>query len=72
MSPIGLELRDLNWRTARRSAGNGACVEVAVANLHVLVRDSKDQDGPVMQYSGKAWQAFLAKAQKGHLDLDCL
>jgi hypothetical protein len=72
MSPIGLELRDLNWRTARRSAGNGACVEVAAANLRVLVRDSKDQDGPVVQYSGDAWRAFLANAQKGHLDLGCL
>jgi hypothetical protein len=72
MSPIGLELRDLNWRTARRSAGNGACVEVAAANLRVLVRDSKDQDGPVMQYSGDAWRAFLTNAQKGHLDLGCL
>jgi hypothetical protein len=72
MSPISLELRDLNWRTARKSAGNGACVEVATVNLHVLVRDSKDQDGPVMQYPGGAWQAFLANAQKGHLDLGCL
>ena len=69
MSPIGLELRDLNWRTARRSAGNGACVEVAAANLHVLVRDSKDQDGPVMQYPGHSWKAFLSEAKKGHLDL---
>jgi hypothetical protein len=24
MPPIGLELHDLSWRTARRSAGNGA------------------------------------------------
>ena len=69
MSPIGLELRDLNWRTARRSAANGACVEVAAANLHVLVRDSKDQDGLVMQYPGHAWKAFLSDAKKGHLDL---
>ncbi len=72
MSPIGLELRDLNWRTARRSAGNGACVEVAAAHRHVLVRDSKDQDGPVMQYPSGTWQAFLAEAKTGRLDLDCL
>jgi len=72
MSPIGFEIRDLNWRTARRSAGNGACVEVAAANLRVLVRDSKDQSGPVVQYPGNAWQAFLAAAKKGHLDPDFL
>ena len=68
MSPIGVEARDLGWRTARRSAGNGACVEVATADLRVLVRDSKDQNGPVVQYPGSAWQAFLADAKKGHLD----
>lgn len=72
MSPIGLEPRDLSWRTARRSAGNGACVEVAAAHRRVLVRDSKDQDGPVVQYPQGAWQAFLANAKKGQLDLDCL
>jgi Domain of unknown function (DUF397) len=71
MSSIGLDIYRLNWRTARRSAGNGACVEVAAAGRHVLVRDSKDRDGSVMQYPGDAWQAFLAKAKNGHLDLDC-
>jgi hypothetical protein len=69
MSPIGLEPCDLSWRTARRSAGNGACVEVATARRHVLVRDSKDQDGPVVQYPSGAWQTFLANARKGQFDL---
>jgi hypothetical protein len=69
MPPIGMELRDLSWRTARRSAGNGACVEVAAVNRHVLVRDSKDQDGPIVQYPCGTWQAFLADAKKGQLDL---
>ena len=70
MSPISLELHDLGWRTARRSAGNGACVEVAATSRYVLVRDSKDQDGPVIQYPGSAWQAFLGTARKGRFDLD--
>jgi hypothetical protein len=52
-----------------RSAGNGACVEVATARRHVLVRDSKDQDGPVVQYPSGAWQTFLANARKGQFDL---
>jgi len=69
MPPIGLELHDLSWRTARRSAGNGACVEVATARRHVLVRDSKDQHGPVVQYPSGAWQTFLANARKGQFDL---
>ena len=69
MSPSSLEVRDLQWRTSRRSAGNGACVEVATARRHVLVRDSKDQDGPVVQYPSGAWQTFLANARKGQFDL---
>jgi Domain of unknown function (DUF397) len=72
MSPIGFEVRDLTWRVARRSAGNGACVEVAAAGLGVLVRDSKDQSGPFMQYPRNAWRVFLADAKKGHLDPDSL
>lgn len=68
MSPNRLDIHDLSWRTARRSVGNGACVEVAVAKLHVLVRDSKDQNGSIIQYPGSAWQAFLADAKKGYLD----
>lgn len=69
MSPIDSEIRDLNWRKARRSAGNGACVEVAVANPRVLVRDSKDQDGPALHYPGSAWQDFLSEVKKSKLDL---
>jgi hypothetical protein len=68
MSLGDLEISNLQWRKARRSANNGACVDVASANPHVLVRDSKDQSGPVMRYSGSAWQAFLADARKGHFD----
>ena len=63
MSLGNLDIADLQWRKARRSANNGACVEVAAAGLRVLVRDTKDQDGPVMRYSSNAWRAFLAHAK---------
>jgi hypothetical protein len=63
------EVSDLKWRTARRSAGNGACVEVAPAPGSILVRDSQDQGGPVVQYSGDSWYAFLCAAKKGQYDL---
>ncbi|HYX57542.1 MAG TPA: DUF397 domain-containing protein [Streptosporangiaceae bacterium] len=72
MIPKSLEVGDLRWRTARRSANNGACVEVAPTAGSILVRDSKDQDGPVVQYPGNSWRAFLGAAKNGHFDLECL
>lgn len=47
------------WRTARRSAGNGACVEVAPVNGQIAVRDSKNPDGSWLRYSPRSWQAFI-------------
>ena len=72
MIPKSLEVGDLRWRIARRSANNGACVEVAPTAGSILVRDSKDQDGPVVQYPGNSWRAFLGAAKKGQFDLECL
>lgn len=69
MSLTNTGARDLQWRTARSSAGNGACVEVAPANGKILIRDSKDQSGPIIQYSARSWQAFLGGAKKGQFDL---
>jgi len=54
------EARALQWRTPRRSLGNGACVEAASGNREVFVRDSQDRGGAVMQYSEKSWRVFLA------------
>jgi hypothetical protein len=72
MTPKILEVGDLRWRTARRSAGNGACVEVAPAPGSILVRDSKDQDGPLLPYSEGSWRTFLVAAKSGQFDLERL
>ncbi|MFY1669736.1 DUF397 domain-containing protein [Plantactinospora sp. WMMB334] len=50
------------WRTSARSNGQGGnCVEVA-DNLpgRVLVRDSKDRQGPALAFGPAAWRAFVA------------
>ncbi|MBM0231369.1 DUF397 domain-containing protein [Micromonospora sp. STR1_7] len=57
------------WRTSTRSGGNGGnCVEVAT-NLPgvVPVRDSKDQQGPVLRFSPAAWTAFVASVDTQRL-----
>ena len=72
MSLNNLEVSDLQWRKARRSANNGACVEVAPVNGQIVIRDSKDQDGPVIRYSASSWHTFLGGAKKGQFDLGLL
>jgi len=70
--PKSIEVRDLGWRTARRSAANGACVEVAPATGQIFVRDSKNQNGPVIHYSVQSWRQFVTSAKFGRFDPSCL
>ena len=65
MYPKKLEVSDLQWRTARRSAGNGACVQVAPANGQIAIRDSKDPDGPTLNYPVRAFRLFLDATKNG-------
>lgn len=72
MSLSSTEVCDLHWRKARRSVGNGACVEVASAGGRVLVRDSQDRNGLQIRYSEGSWHVFLAKAKASRFDSDRL
>ena len=72
MSLTNSEVYDLQWRKARRSVGNGACVEVAPAKEQVFIRDSQDLNGPIMRYPVSSWNAFLSDAKKGQFDLSFL
>jgi Domain of unknown function (DUF397) len=47
------------WHPSSYSAGHGDCVEVAPAPERVLVRDSKDPDGPALAFPTAAWRTFL-------------
>jgi hypothetical protein len=69
MSIIDSEDRDLSWRTASYSVGNGECVEVASVHGRVSLRDSKDPQGSKLRYSEPAWRSFLAAAKLGKFDL---
>lgn len=58
------------WRKSRRSGGGDNCVEVAVsAGGHIGVRDSKDQQSPVLVFSPQEWVAFTAGVRDGEFDL---
>jgi hypothetical protein len=45
--------------------GTGTCVEVARDVDDILVRDSKDPDGPVLRVSREAWEAFTQGVADG-------
>jgi hypothetical protein len=57
------------WQKSTRSMGAAQCVEVArLPGGDVAVRDSKDQNGPVLVYTPAEWHAFLDGAKKGEFD----
>jgi Domain of unknown function (DUF397) len=49
----------LAWRKSTRS-NSGGCVEMALNNQVVLLRDSKRPEGPVLSVPPGAWAALLA------------
>ncbi|MGH3939507.1 MAG: DUF397 domain-containing protein [Pseudonocardiaceae bacterium] len=55
---------EVGWRTSSYSAGSGNCVEVAATPDAVLVRDSKDRDGPALTVPTPAWRTFLRTATR--------
>jgi Domain of unknown function (DUF397) len=58
---------DLRWRRSR-SCDSGACLEVAITEQWVYVRDSKDPEGAKLQFTRAEWREFLtelAEARSG-------
>lgn len=56
------------WFKAASSYGSGACVELASTGEGILVRDSKDPQGPWLRYTGAEFTAFLSAAKQGEFD----
>ncbi|WP_329150719.1 DUF397 domain-containing protein [Streptomyces sp. NBC_01456] len=55
-----------NWRKSSYSGDEGgACVEVAAHPTTIHVRDSKDPQGPHLDFSPRAWAAFTAYSAAG-------
>lgn len=59
---IGFQDSGRRYRSAKTA---GSCVEVA-DNLpgRVLVRDSKDRQGPALTFGPAAWRAFVGMARE--------
>jgi hypothetical protein len=52
------------WRKSTFSGLNG-CVEIAVLDGQIAVRDSKDRNGPILLFTHAEWDAFLNGVKSG-------
>jgi hypothetical protein len=64
-----MDLTRAAWHKSTRSSGNGNCVEVAVVDDSVAVRDTKNREGGMLVFSAAEWSAFLSGAKNGEFDL---
>jgi hypothetical protein len=66
MSPDNFRSTDLVWRKAKSCEG-GTCVEVAAHGM-VFFRNSKNPNGPFLQYTTNEWTTFLKGVKNGDFD----
>jgi hypothetical protein len=57
------------WIKSSLSYANGNCVEVSELDQGAVgVRNSRDREGPVLQFTPEEWRAFLGGVYKGEFD----
>jgi hypothetical protein len=55
---------DLNWRKSSFSGANGGgCIEVGNGPDVIVVRDTRDREGPVLAFGSQAWETFAVKVK---------
>jgi hypothetical protein len=65
--PIATSL--LEWRRSSR-CGSDACVEVAIFNRKVFVRNSKNASDKYLIFDAEEWKSFIAGAQNNEFDIE--
>lgn len=59
----------MNWIKSSYSGGNGGdCVELCQEGDTILVRDSKDPDGPRLSFTKRELRAWVLGAKDGEFD----
>ncbi|MGD0065895.1 MAG: DUF397 domain-containing protein [Streptosporangiaceae bacterium] len=58
-----------HWVKSSLSFSNGNCVEVAsLPDGGIGVRNSRDSEGAVLQFTPDEWHAFIGGVRKGEFD----
>lgn len=54
----------ISWQRSSR-CDSSSCVEVASLDNEIVVRDSKDPQGPVLRFTRNEWIAFIGGVEDG-------
>jgi hypothetical protein len=60
---------EVTWIKSSYSNPSGNCVEFAKGPDKVLVRDSKNPDGGIIEVAPNTWREFVAAVKQGEFDL---
>lgn len=67
---IAIDFQDDEFRKSSFShGGKKVCVQVAIREEGIGVRDSKDPSKTTLQFTRAEWNAFLSGAKAGEFDL---
>jgi Domain of unknown function (DUF397) len=54
----------MNWRKSSYSGQSGGnCVETTSSDSRVMVRDTKDRQGPTLRFTADAWRRFADRVK---------
>jgi hypothetical protein len=62
------ESSNLVWQRSSYCS-TGTCVEVALSDENIILRDSKNKEGPTLTFQPSEWNAFLNGVKSGKFDL---
>lgn len=63
------ECVEASYKKSTASMPNGDCVEAAVSSGEILVRNTRDREGPVLSFTEGEWEAFIGGVKLGEFDL---
>ncbi len=59
---------EVKFKTASE-CGISACVEIGQKDGNVMVKDSKNPNGPTLSFDTDEWNAFIKGAKAGEFDI---